>query len=100
MTTLTPELQKQIEDEALELTAKLRTNNDYSTGYSQGLENGYEKGATAYAGKAQRLADALQDLVESIPGQTEDADWWPDSLRAAIERANEHIQDWQNKEGL
>lgn len=50
--------------------------------------------------RAECCRNVLQDLVESIPNQTEDADWWPDSLRTAIEKANEYIQDWQNKEGV
>jgi hypothetical protein len=30
------------------------------------------------------LADALEGLLEAIPRQTNDADWWPDELTDAV----------------
>jgi hypothetical protein len=33
---------------------------------------------------SQVLADALEGLLEAIPRQTNDADWWPDELTDAV----------------
>lgn len=32
-----------------------------------------------------------QDLLDAIPPQSDDADWWPDSLRRAVDAANGHL---------
>ena len=33
------------------------------------------------------LAEALDDLIEAVPHETQDADWWPDELREAMRAA-------------
>lgn len=36
--------------------------------------------------------DIIQNLLEGIPGQKEDADWLPDDLRKAIENATNFLE--------
>jgi hypothetical protein len=40
----------------------------------------------------------LQDLVDSVPGETADADWWGDDLKRAVQKANQAL-DRCNIEG-
>lgn len=37
----------------------------------------------------------IDDLINAIPGQTEDVDWWPDELRKAIANANKFLSSAQ-----
>ncbi len=37
------------------------------------------------------LLEALEDLLENIPKQTNDADWWDDGLTNAVRNANDVI---------
>ena len=37
---------------------------------------------------APDLLEALEDLIDAIPGQTRDRDWWPDDLTKAVRKAS------------
>lgn len=37
------------------------------------------------------LLDALEDLIETVPKQLEDADWWNDNLTDAMNKAKQAI---------
>ena len=38
------------------------------------------------------LTEALEDLLEAIPKQTNDCDWWPDELTKAVKQAKAVIE--------
>lgn len=42
-----------------------------------------------------KLLEALEDLVEAIPGQTNDRDWWPDELTKAVAQAKSLLERYQ-----
>ena len=37
------------------------------------------------------LVEALEDILEALPKETSDADWWPDELKAAVRQGNEAL---------
>jgi hypothetical protein len=39
----------------------------------------------------EELLGAVQDLLEAIPPQNNDQDWWPDELTRAVREANKAI---------
>jgi hypothetical protein len=39
-----------------------------------------------------KLIEALETLIEAIPKQNDDYDWWEDSLTTAVEDAKEEIK--------
>lgn len=41
---------------------------------------------------APELLEALEDLMEAVPKQTEDMDWWEDNLTEAFSKAKAAIQ--------
>lgn len=41
----------------------------------------------------EQYKTALEDLIEAIPGQTNDKDWWPDSLTDAVNEANKLLEN-------
>lgn len=54
-----------------------------------------------YHERERVLVEALGKLVDSIPGQTNDADWWPDELTYAEENAQQTLArinsgDWMD----
>lgn len=71
MKTLTPELQKQIEQEAEANTLNFKDNNDYQGGIIQGYKDGYEVAGDKYAelwqtaeARADRAEKALKEIAE------------------------------------
>lgn len=42
--------------------------------------------------KEQELRAALENLMEAIPKQTENADWWEDNLTHAFQKATEALK--------
>lgn len=48
----------------------------------------YFAGAMAEATKNIRVANVLEAIINAIPNETEDQDWWPDGLRNAINEGN------------
>jgi hypothetical protein len=75
--TLPKEIQQIIEDREIELTEKMPLTNDHQTGYYQGFSKGYTTGATEWAGRAQDLVDALEEIGNgSFPiNKTELEEW-------------------------
>lgn len=65
---MSPEIEKQISDRADELTLKMPIDNDYQVGYVQGFIAGHEAGAKEWAGRAQGLLDALEQIKKYQPG--------------------------------
>src|ERR1044071_5690027 len=41
--------------------------------------------------RIDQLEKGLQDLIEAIPGQTNDRDWWPPELVRAVDAAKKLI---------
>lgn len=40
----------------------------------------------------EKLKDALQNLIDAVPKQTDDADWWDDDLTDAVREAKELLK--------
>lgn len=60
-------------------------------------KSGFSKQAFIAGWKAndaniEQYKTALEDLIEAIPGQTDDKDWWPDDLRTAVKNAEKLLQ--------
>src|SRR5207237_711342 len=47
----------------------------------------------AEAMKESEIREALADLVDAIPGQSNDRDWWPDQLTHAVRKANALLEE-------
>lgn len=41
---------------------------------------------------APYACDVIYSLLEAIPGQTEDRDWWPDELTRAVDAAKAYLK--------
>ena len=39
------------------------------------------------------LIEALEDLIEAIPRQTNDCDWWQDDLTKAVKQAKAAVEN-------
>lgn len=48
--------------------------------------------STPPASRQEELETALSNLVDSIPSQKEDQDWWPDELTKAMEEARKILE--------
>lgn len=48
--------------------------------------------AGMYTGEIEKLRNALQDLVEAVPKQQVNVDWWDDSMSAAMKQAQELLK--------
>lgn len=45
---------------------------------------------------SNEIIDVLEDLLEAIPKQTNDHDWWDDDLTHAVDKAKKVIQKFQS----
>lgn len=63
---LNEQLQKQIEQEADVITARMNDRSDYEAGKIKGFEEGYIKAGERYAEKAQAAEQRMEDLSEKI----------------------------------
>lgn len=62
---------------------------------------GYEVARTTLgASGRQEFIDALENLLEAIPRQTSDADWWPDELTKAVFEAKRVIEVFDPEEAV
>lgn len=75
MSKLTPELQKQIEQEAIDAT-KDRKDTDFDIGWNQGYEKGYEAAGEKYALKWQEAEQKIKELTQ----WKKEASWLLDPL--------------------
>lgn len=41
---------------------------------------------------------SIENLIEAIPGQTDDKDWWPDNLTDAVNEANKLLENKKKPE--
>ena len=44
--------------------------------------------------------DIIQELLDCIPPESEDADWWEDDFRRAVKRANQYLDEQERNETL
>lgn len=81
-------MQTEIEKAATDYAAKNKreTSSYYDT--EQDLEHAF---AAGMGSKIQLYEIALDNLLSAIPSQNNDADWWSDDLRKAINEAKELI---------
>lgn len=88
--THSPELQKQIEQEADAITAKLKDNNDYQAGYSKGYEDGYIAAGGKYGIKWSAAEQQLEQMAKALDAalKNEDYVWVP--------KANQALTDYNN----
>jgi hypothetical protein len=73
--TLSPELHKQIEQEADVITARMNDRNDYDAGKIKGFEDGYIKAGDKYALKweqAEQLIEQMAKAFDAIIGTNHD----------------------------
>lgn len=81
--TLPQEIEKQINEREDELTANMKTGNDYEIGCQNGFGNGYRAGATEWAGKLHQEKEESKKLIQLLI-QTEQVK--RDELQAKCER--------------
>ena len=43
---------------------------------------------------AQDLYEALESLVDAVPPQNNDQDWWPDALTVAMKKAGRLLEEY------
>jgi hypothetical protein len=88
------EIELQISDREDELTATMKTDNDYQIGCQHGFGNGYRIGATEWAGKAQGLVDFIQKALDQHDKNKESLlKEWPQLAG----RINEAEFEWINE---
>jgi hypothetical protein len=68
------------------------------TGYTR-VDVPVEEGVEGKPTFKEVANDIINNLLEAIPGQIEDSDWWPDELRHAIENANTFLNDERYQSG-
>lgn len=64
--TISPELQKQIEQEADVITSRMNDRNDYDAGKIKGFEEGYIKAGEKYAEKWQEAERRATEVIEKV----------------------------------
>lgn len=56
-------------------------------------ENGIEDANARLIAAAPTLVAALEGLMEAVPAQTNDRDWWPDELTRAMAAARKALDE-------
>lgn len=85
------EWRHEIEKDGININDVIKHNNQYvATIHVTGPDSEWKSNAKLIAA-APNLLEALSNLLDSIPKQDNDHDWWPDELTHAVEAAEKAI---------